>query len=473
MQIVGLASKSLDESKERVRAAFGSSELTFPKQRILVNLAPADVPKDGSAFDLAIALSILVASGTVPPLKNDCLVIGELGLDGVVLPARGVIGRLITGRGSKVLRAMVPYDNGAQASLVGGIETYIVGSLRELVDMLMGTRKPVKALADASFTNIQPQGDSTFDEVKGQLLAKRALELAAAGNHNILLYGPPGTGKSMLAKALREILPPLTEDQVIETTHLHSLRSSNEAVLVSEPPFRAPHHSSSTVAILGGGQKSRPGEISLAHNGVLLMDEFLEFPRQIIEALRQPLEDTVVQISRAEQSITYPCKFQLVATMNPCPCGYLGSTRNCTCTAVAIHNYQKKLSGPIADRIDIFIKVDEVETSDLMLNATLTTKIEEVRKRVLDARVVQNTRNNGLVNSQLKNKHIKKLHIEEDALELLNTASRRLELSPRSYFRAIRLARTIADIEQKETIDLASIAESLQYRSKIPGQEDS
>ena len=299
-------------------------------------------------------------------------------------------------------------------------------------------------------------------------MAKRALEIAAAGGHNILLHGPPGTGKSMLAKALGSILPNLTPRECLETTHIHSLRNNKYDSLVLRPPVRSPHHSASNVSIIGGGQKAKPGEISLSHNGVLFLDELAEFSRSCIESLRQPLEDREIHIARAEQSYTYPASFIMIATMNPCPCGNLGSTKECSCAPHAISQYQKKLSGPILDRVDLFVKVDEVHNSTL-LESQADTETNHVRGRVAQARARQIKRNqSGLLNSTLSNPSIRNLALDKDARELLDSASDRLKLSPRAYFRILRVAQTIADLSEKDTIDTASVAESLQFRESLP-----
>lgn len=466
VQIVGLGNKAVDESKERIRAAFHTSKLPFPKGRVLINLAPADLPKDGASYDLAISYAILVASGILSAPKYDIIVFGEVSLDGEVLGVRGIIGRMRIAGLRRNTICMVPTRNSRQATLVPDRRILAVKSIRDLIDICSGSKELSFAVHD-EYEAAVASGDALFDEVRGQEIAKRALQIAAAGNHNVLLFGPPGTGKSMLAKALSEILPDLKPDERLESTHLHSLRTQNHDSLVTRPPLRSPHHSASNVSILGGGQKARPGEVSLAHNGILFLDELLEFDRSCIEALRQPLEDRVIHVSRAEHTVTYPASFLMIATMNPCPCGNLGSKKECICSGYAVSAYQKKLSGPIADRIDLFVKVDDVAVSNL-LDAPTDLRARLVQESVARARQTQLERNKGKLNSALGNARIRSLALTPSARELLEEAAERMSLSPRAYFRLVRVSQTIADLENKQVIDEACIAESLQFRNNIP-----
>lgn len=470
--MVGLAAKEVEESKDRIKAALLNADLELPKHRITVNLAPANIRKQGSSYDLPIALGILIANEQLSADISQAIIAGELSLGGKLRPIRGALSLAIMAKKRGFTQLFLPAKNAREASLIKGIDIYPVQDLSQLIGHLQ-KNEPIEPCQSINIQGDQFRYDLDLSDIKGHSTAKRALEIAAAGGHNILFSGPPGSGKTMLARAMPSILPPLAESEIIEVTQVYSISGllNGDTPYISQRPFRKPHHTSSSAALVGGGKVPSPGEISLAHRGVLFLDEFPEYSRSSLEALRQPLEDGKITVSRVSGTLEFPAQFILVAAMNPCPCGYAtDSDKECLCNPYQIITYQKKISGPLLDRIDIHLEVPRLNFEKLNKISDIETS-QTVRERVRHIHQMQQRRyinSTTLTNSEMTNSEISQYcQLDDKGTKIVRQAVNKLNLSPRSYHRLFKISRTIADLDNQKDIQPHHLTECLQYRFRI------
>ncbi len=480
--IVGLPDKAVEESKDRVGAALKNSGFTTPKsknQKVVISLAPADLKKEGALFDLPMALGYLLAINDISFDPEEKLFVGELGLSGELRPIKGILPIALHARKKGIKELFVPYENGQEAGLVDGITIYGAHTLQEVVEHLNNRKKENKKIEPFPKTEVLRNEEEeawgvTLDDIRGQENAKRALTIAAAGRHNIAFYGPPGTGKTMLARALASLLPPLSREEIFEVTSIHSIAGALVTPIITLPPFRAPHHTSSHVALVGGGGNPRPGEVTLAHRGVLFLDEFPEFEKRSIESLREPLENGMIAVSRAKGTIHFPAQFLLVAAMNPCPCGNFGALdKECICRPLDLIKYERKISGPIVDRIDMWVSVPHISYEMLHEKKGSKNESEDAKEKIKKAHEIMRRRFSTskkkiYANSDMTTRDIEEyIHLAPDVRNILDQGAKSLSLSPRAYHKVIKLARTIADLDEQEEILQKHILEALQYRPKI------
>lgn len=474
ISMVGLPDTAVQESRERVRSAIKHSGYQFPNQRITINMAPANTRKSGPIFDLAIAVGLLAASEQIKIEQLEhFMLIGELSLDGSIRPVHGVLPFVLAAKAANLTAVLVPEKNQQEAALVNGLKIYPVKHLTEAIDILLNPHSVSSAQFSWPLEQLPRSNSIDYAEVKGQNYAKRGLEIAAAGGHNLLMIGPPGSGKTMLARRLPTILPPMSLEEALETSKIYSVagKLANQKSLIRDRPFRSPHHSVSNAGLIGGSSIPKPGEVSLAHHGVLFLDELLEFRREVLEVLRQPLEDACVTISRAQQTLTFPADFMLIASMNPCPCGYLGDPfRECHCSPRQIQRYWGRLSGPLLDRVDLHLEVPRLEKHDMVSRQKAESSLD-IQQRIIGARdkQVKRFKETGIFrNAQMSTRQIQEYcRLDSSGQKILDQAITFLSLSARSYDRILKVARTIADLSQSEEIDSTHLSEALQYRQSL------